>query len=254
MNKSKKIIIAMISVLTAVALFLIGAMSVVIATDGKIFDKLNIKYKEPQTVIFEQSYDLKEFNSLILDTSVADVTFKKSNDANLKVTAYGRKDNKFSSKIKNKVLMLDETYGTVTLSPNWHGKGINLHGIKIVIALPENFNYPINADIDTGDMDFQIPYASKLKAQLDTGDFQAVELGGKFDVSTDTGDVSIKNAHPATDSKIEVDLGDITIDSVENANIEYETDLGDTNIKKNNKNSNVTLSLCADTGDINVNN
>lgn len=252
-NKSKKVIIALISVLTAIAIFLVGSMSLIIATDGKIFNKLKSINDEKSTVIFEQSYSLSDFNSLKLDASVADLTFNRSDDNNVKITVCGNKNDKFSAEIKNKTLLLDETYGKVTFNWNFHAKGADFYGIKINIALPKNFNYPITADIETGDVNFKTPYASKLNVDINTGDFNAVALGGKFDICIDTGDVTINTAYPAADSSIQTDMGDVDIDSVSNTNIIGEADTGDEDINGSDKGANVTLKITTDTGDIEVN-
>ncbi len=257
MNKSKKAIIALISVLTALALFLVGMMSFVIAGKGKIFNSAddNIsKISKTKTVIFNENYNLADFNSLKLDVSVADITFNQNDTADtVTVTVYGKKDNKFNGEIKDKTLSLDETYGRVTidLKSLFNNSGIN--ALKIVVSVPQNFNYPIDISSSVGDINFQIPFTSKLDVDLDTGNFNAQNLGGKFDISTDTGDIYINNASPCENSSAETDTGDITIENMSNINVEYETDMGDAAVYNNDKNSTTTLSLSTDTGDINVN-
>lgn len=257
MNKSKKAIIALISVLTALALFLVGMMSFVIAGKGKIFNSTgdNIsKISKTKTVIFNENYNLADFNSLKLDVSVADITFNQNDTADMvTVTVYGKKDNKFNGKIKDKTLSLDETYGRVTVDLKSLFNNFGINALKIVVSVPQNFNYPIDISSSVGDINFQIPFTSKLDVDLDTGNFNAQNLGGKFDISTDTGNIYINNASPCENSSAETDTGDITIENMSNINVKYETDMGDAAVYNNDKNSTTTLSLSTDTGDINVN-
>lgn len=254
MNKSKKTIIALISVLTALALFLVGVMSFVIAGKGKVFNIADKNVSKTKTVVFNENYNLADFNSLKLDVSVADVTFKQNDTADtVTVTVYGKKDNKFNGEIKDKTLLLDEAYGRVTVDLKSIFNNFGINALKIVVTVPQNFNYPIDISSSVGDINFQIPFASRLNVDLDTGDFNAQNLGGKFDISTDTGDIYINNASPSENSSAETDTGDITIENISSINVEYETDMGDTAIYNNDKNSTITLSLSTDTGDINVN-
>lgn len=254
MNKSKKAIIALISILTALALFLVGMMSFVIAGKGKIFNSTGNNISKTKTVIFNKNYDLADFNSLKLDVSVADISFKQNDTADtVTVTVYGKKDNKFKGEIKDKILLLDETYGRVTVDLKSLFNNFGINALKIVVTVPQNFNYPIDISSSVGDINFQIPFTSKLDVELDTGNFNAQNLSGKFDISTDTGDIYINNASPCENSSAETDTGDITIENMSNINVEYETDMGDAAVYNNDKNSTTTLSLSTDTGDINVN-
>lgn len=258
MNKSKKSIIVLISVLTALALFLVGVMSFVIAGGDKIFKSVDKSYKNRHytsgNVIFDKSYALTDFDSLSIDTSWADITFEQNDNANeVRVVAYAKKDNVIKGNISDRELKIDETRGRITLDKKSIFKGLHFESIRLVVFLPQNFNCPIDVDSDVGDIKFNTPYASKLDVDLSTGDINAYNLGGKFDINTDTGDVEIKYAHPTSDSSVETDTGDITIGSIKNTNIEYETDMGDTYVNSNDENSDVTLSLSTDTGDISVN-
>ncbi len=257
MNKSKKVIIALISVLTALALFLIGVMSFVIAGGSRIFDKIdksnNNKYELTQNVIFEQSYPLTDFNSLKIDTSWADISFEQSDNNEVKVVAYAKKGNIIEAKIKDRELKINETRGRITLDKKSLFKGLNFSSIRLVVFVPQGFNYPIDIDSDVGDINFNAPCSSNLKVNISTGDIKAKSLIGKFDISTDMGDIAIKNAEPSSNSSVETDTGDIKINNAKGVKIEYETDMGDTDVIGSDEQSSVTLSLSTDTGDINVN-
>ena len=193
MNKSKKIIIALIAVLTAVALFLLGAMSLFIAGGDKLEDMLDKREDDLKTVVFQKEYSIKDFQKLKIDCGCADVTFKPSQNGNVSVTVFGANDNKFSGEINDSTLELNEIYGKATF--RW-ARAIKFKGLHIVVKIPQGFDYPVDINVDYGDIDFETEYNSLLNVQISTGDFEAISLGGKFDVSTNTGDISIKNAKP----------------------------------------------------------
>ena len=89
---------------------------------------------------------------------------------------------------------------------------------------------------------------------MGTGDFEAISLGGKFDISTNTGDISIKNAKPYENSSLKTDTGDIEVDNVLNTKIISEADTGNEDVNGSDDSSGVTLTVTTDTGDIEVNN
>ena len=117
----------------------------------------------------------------------------------------------------------------------------------------QGFNYPVDINVDYGDIDFETEYNSLLNVQMSTGDFEAISLGGKFDISTDTGDISIKNAKPYENSSLKTDTGDIEIDNISNTRIISEADTGDEDVNGSDNSSDITLTVTTDTGDIEVN-
>ncbi len=253
MNKSKKIIIAFIAVLTAIALFLIGVMSFFIAGSDKFADTIDKRKDAFKTVVFEKEYNINDFKKLKIDVGCADVIFKSSENENVSVTVFGAKDNKFSGEIKNDTLELNEIYGRATL--NWKSlkKALKFNGLHIVVKIPQTFNCPVDIDANVGDIEFQTEYNSSLSVQISSGDFEAVSLKGKFDISTDTGDISIKNAKPFENSSLKTDTGDIEVDNISNTKIISEADTGDEDINGSDDNSSVTLNVSTDTGDIEIN-
>ena len=185
-----------------------------------------------------------------IDCGCADVTFKPSQNGNVGVTVFGANDNKFSGEIKNKTLELNEIYGKATF--RW-AKAIKFKGLHIVVKIPQGFDFPVDINVDYGDIDFETEYNSLLNVQMSTGDFEAISLGGKFDISTNIGDISIKNAKPYENSSLKTDTGDIEVDNVLNTKIISEADTGNEDVNGSDDSSVVTLTVTTDTGDIEVN-
>ena len=248
MKKTKKVIIALIAVLTALALFLVGVMSFVIIDKKDLFDRFKDENKY-KTVIFEQEYNTEDIKNIKVDVNCADITFKSAEDEFVKVTVYGLNENKFSGEVKNGILSLEEIRGRVTFDfPSF-----SFRGLKIIVSLPAGFNSPVDIDSNIGDVDFQTECNFNLNVNLTTGDFEAYSLAGRFDISSDTGDVDIKNAKPSENSSITVTTGDIEIENVSNTKIRYDSSVGDEEVYGSDENSNVTLTVKTDTGDIEEN-
>lgn len=250
MNKSKKAIIAVIAVLTAVALFLLGIMSLFIVGGDKLEDMLDKREDDLKTVVFQKEYSINDFQNVKIDCGCADVTFKPSQNENVSITVFGANDNKFSGEIKDGTLELNEIYGKATF--RWR-KAVKFNGPHIIVKIPQGFNYPVDINVDYGDIDFETEYNSLLNVQMSTGDFEAISLGGKFDISTDTGDISIKNAKPYENSSLKTGTGDIEIDNISNTRIISEADTGDEDVNGSDNSSGITLTVTTDTGDIEVN-
>ena len=139
------------------------------------------------------------------------------------MTVYGLNENKFCGEVKNGILSLEEIRGRVTFDfPSF-----SFRGLKIIVSLPAGFNSPVDIDSNIGDVDFQTECNSNLNVNLSTGDFEAYSLAGRFDISSDTGDVDIKNAKPSENSSITVTTGDIEIENVSNTKIRYDSSVGD---------------------------
>ena len=149
MNKSKKIIIALIAVLTAVALFLLGVMSLFIAGGDKLEDMLDEREDDLKTVVFQKEYSINDFQNMKIDCGCADVTFKPSQNGNVGVTVFGANDNKFSGEIKNETLELNEIYGKATF--RW-ARAIKFKGLHIVVKIPQGFDFPVDINVDYGDI------------------------------------------------------------------------------------------------------
>lgn len=109
MNKSKKFIIALIAVLTAVALFLLGVMSLFIVGGDKLEDMLDEREDDLKTVVFQKEYSINDFQNMKIDCGCADVTFKPSQNGNVGVTVFGANDNKFWEKLRIKRLSLTKS-------------------------------------------------------------------------------------------------------------------------------------------------
>lgn len=92
-----------------------------------------------------------------------------------------------------------------------------------------------------------------MKSIADCGDISALELCGSFDIHTNLGDIDIKKININKNSSATTNMGDINVEYTNAVNIDYSTSLGTSDIKNNNTNSDITLRVHTDLGDIEIN-
>ena len=128
-----------------------------------------------------------------------------------------------------------------------------------------NSSFDIAADI--GDVDIEggsfidvnsdmgnifIGKVSKLNAELDLGDLKVETITEAVDISCDMGNVSINKVRLLKDSTITLSLGDLDINNFSDVYVDAKTDLGDVDVKDNNRNASYTLTIKNDMGDITI--
>ncbi len=110
------------------------------------------------------------------------------------------------------------------------------------------------AKIDQSAGDIEVDSVYHLEAINNFGDIEIGEVKGYVDLEDNCGNIEVKNLHIEEDSRIKDDFGDIKIGKTNSIFIDASTSLGETNIKNNYRNSEITLSLKNNCGDITVEN
>ena len=111
-------------------------------------------------------------------------------------------------------------------------------------------NATINVDCDAGNV--EIGKIKNANIKCDLGNIKVEEILNKCDIKVDSGNVEIQKLIINENSKIKADLGNIDIKETNEVYIESKVNLGKANISKNNRNSEITLQLECDCGNINV--
>lgn len=99
--------------------------------------------------------------------------------------------------------------------------------------------------------DIKINNSDNLKIENNYGDIEINNINEYISIKANSGDIKIDNLNIIENSNIENDYGDIKI-KYTNAYIDAKTNLGDTKINNNN-NSDITLKIQNNCGDIKVN-
>ena len=84
------------------------------------------------------------------------------------------------------------------------------------------------------------------------GEVKIQEINNKCDIFVNAGNVQVTKLSIQEDSKIKADLGNVNISETNDVYIEGHVDLGNSNINDSNRNSNVTLKIECDCGNIKI--
>ena len=126
---------------------------------------------------------------------------------------------------------------------------INNHYGDIKIS---KYSKEINIEEDCGDVD--INEVENIKVVNKYGDIKIDKVTNKLNLNNNCGDIKVGSIYLKENSTIEDNLGDIEIGKTNQIYIDAKTSLGDIDIKNNYRESDITLTIKNDCGDIEVNN
>lgn len=250
MKKTNRgLIIAVIALLSIIVLLLAGILGFAITSGGRHFS-FN-RWENHNNVVYDESYDSSNISDIIVNSDCGDITVKNSNDEKIRIVARGSKAENINVTTDNSKLTLNiSNTDKMTRFPfNNYG---NMSS-DIDIYLPDNTPDHIEIHSNLGDVDIDTKLNTNLEINNNCGDISASELDGSFDIHTDLGDIDIKRININKNSSATTNMGDIDIEYTNAVNIDYSTSLGTSDIKNNNTNSDITLQVHTDLGDIEVN-
>ena len=254
MNKKEKTIVLIIILCIVTIILLIFFIKILNQSVGNYKDDNIISYED----IF---YD--RLNNIRIDAKMADINIKVSDNNISKVTVYDKNDTEVKV-IDNNLIINSNTKRCRYIC-------FNIKKPTIEISLPKDFKNLIKingeyGNIKIGEFDFgeynidlelgKIDIVSGLNIKIDNemGVTNITNVYNKIEAKNELGDIKIKNLLIREDSIIENELGKIVINNTSDIYIDAKTELGKININKNNRYSNVVLTLKNDMGNINVKN
>ena len=113
-------------------------------------------------------------------------------------------------------------------------------------------NVTVNIDCDCGDV--KIGAIENATIKCDYGNIEIKEIVNKCDIKANCGNIKIDTISIKENSTIKADLGNVDIKKSNDIYIDANVDLGKTNINQNNRNSNITLKINCDCGNITIDN
>lgn len=249
MKTNRGLIITVIALLSIIVLLLAGILGFAITSGGRHFSFDN--RKNHNTVVYDESYNTNNVSDIIINSDYGDITIKQSNDDKIRIVARGGKTENINvSTDDNKLKLNISNSDKITKIPFYNDMNISS---DIDIYLPDNVPNHLEIHSNLGDVDIDTRINTNLEIHSDCGDISAVELCGSFDIHTDLGDIDIKRINISKNSSAATNLGDIDISHTNAVNIDYSTSLGTSDIKNNNTDSNITLEVSTDLGDIEIN-
>lgn len=261
--KNKGIIITLIVLLVIIIIGLIGLL-VVSIRGGINFSRgfMNIG-KRSDTIIFDKHYEAVDINNIEIISDAGDVSFEKTSEENIRIQVYGKNSEDVKVDVLEKKLKLECKSNT----KSWFN--FNFYKNDIIVYIPESFLGEIKVQNDYGNVEMGNFEKTTIDVESDCGnieiakvknatikcDYGNVEIGtilNKCDIKSDCGNIEIEEAILKENSMIKSDLGNIEIKKINDIYVDADVDLGNSNIKQNNRVSDITLKIEADCGNITI--
>lgn len=262
--KNKGLIIATIILLSIVIFFL--TMFLVLALSGKInFRGMMFGFSKSTNVVFDEQFELDAIKSIEIKQDAGDIIIKETSNDYIQVVLYGEDKNDVKVDLNNGNLNIDYTHKKVRL--------FSFGGTKndIIIYMPSSYsneikikndygeceiadleNATVNIDCDAGNVNLGKVKNAIIKC--DFGNIEVKEVLNKCEIDADCGNIKIDKISIKENSSIKADLGNIDINNTNDIYIDANVDLGKTNINNNNRQSNITLKINCDCGNVTINN
>ena len=275
-NKTKTIVL--IILLSVLCILLLGFMIAVLCGVFPIW-KFNFGIsKVSEKLAFEEVYDT-HFQEIFVDVSVGNIEVLPSNDSRVHVAIFSDHELFDIDAIDSSLsIVFSEEEGfhfsfpksrdlVRIYLPDTSNIKISLtadYGNIKVRSFP-NASFDINANmgdvsvsqadslfVDSDMGDVSIGEVCSLTVTQDTGDIEVANVTEKVSIDSEMGNVSIEKLNLVKDSKIILSLGDLEITSITNAYVDATTDLGDVEIKNNNREAAYVLTVESDMGDVSI--
>ncbi len=271
--KSKGFIISLIVLLT-IAIISLSVLMIKMIGGTYNFSFNHVISKEK---VLDETYDVMDIN---IDSNYGNVYIKENKENKIKVVVYGDKK-RTSAKVENNTLNIESK------SKKCRGFCFNMKVTRIKVYVPADYKNKIVIDTDAGDTkadkfnnlvldvktkagdieadtlkraniktsagDIEIEKANSLTCKTKAGDIKVGTINKYVNLSTKAGDIKINTLNITKNSKIKTEVGDIKIETTNDIYIDANTKVGDTNIGKNNRKSDLELKVKTKVGDIKVN-
>ena len=261
-NKSK--IITLIILFSIIIFFLV--MFLVMYLTGRINQTNGILFlgsRESTNIIFDKTYIVEDINCIDIRQDAGNVIFKETSEDNIQVIIYGENESDVDVNFNQNNLIIDNTNkqkftffsfrviaNIVVYIPATYNKTIKIKNDYGNCEMLDLENATVDIDCDCGDV--KLGKIKNANVKCDLGDTEIKEILNKCDIKADCGNVEIDTISIQEDSTIKADLGNVDINKTNDIYIESEVDLGKTNISQNNRNSEITLKINCDCGNVTV--
>lgn len=215
-------------------------------------------------VIYDKEFKLEEIENIDIKQDAGNIIFEESTNDKIRVVAYGEKEQDIRVGFSNHNLGIDYTvqkkfiffnFGTVNNDmivyiPSSYANGIKIKNDMGNCEISNLENASLDIDCDAGNVEAEKIKNAKIKC--DMGKVKINEILNQCDIEVDAGNVEITKVSLQENSKIKADLGNVDIGEINDIYIESTVDLGKASINGSNRDSNVTLKIECDCGNINV--
>lgn len=260
--KNKGIIITLIILLSIIIFFLI--MFLVMCLTGRIKGILFFGTKKSTNIIFDKTYSVEDINNIDIRQDAGNVIFRETSEDNIQVVVYGENESDVDVNFNQNNLSIDNTN-----NQKFTFFSFGVIAKDIVVYIPSTYNKTIKiksdygncemldlenaiVDIDCNCGNVKLGKTRNVTVKCDLGNTEIKEILNKCDIKADCGNIEIDTISIQEASTIKANLGNVDINKTNDIYIEADVDLGKTNISQNNKNSEITLKINCDCGNVTV--
>lgn len=260
MSNKAPIIVSII--LLAVIIFCLVMFLVTYLCGGKIgFMSMGAKNSK---VIYDKEFNLEDIENIDIKQDAGNIILEETTNDKLQVVAYGENEEDIRVDLNNSNLVIDYTrqkrfiffsFGNVkndiiVYIPSSYHNEIKIKNDMGNCEISNLENATLDIDCDAGNV--EIDKIKNAKIKCDMGKVTIKEILNKCDLDVDSGNVEITKLSIQENSKIKADLGNVDIKEINDIYIDSSVDLGNATINGSNRNSNVTLKIECDCGNIKV--
>ncbi len=262
--KNKGLIIVLLILLSVIVFFLCMFL-VTCLTNGSKFGIGFINWgSKSKNVIMEKTYELSDINNIQIKQNAGNITFRESSDNNIKVVIYGENESDANISLDNSDLNIEcnrknhfFTFGVaendiVIYVPTTFENEITIKSDYGNCEMSDLPNATLNVDSDAGNV--EIGKIKNVVAKCDYGNIEIDEVLNKCEIKADCGNIEIDTVSIKENSTIKADLGNVDIEHANDVYIDADVDLGKVRITENNRNSDITLNIECDCGNVTVEN
>lgn len=259
--KNKGAIIALIILLSVLVFFLV--MFLVICLRGNM-NFNNFIGNKSTNIIFDKTYELQNIENIKIIQDAGNITFKESQSEYIQVVVYGKNESDINVELNNNILNIQNKVQTRFIS-------FGFRTTDIIIYIPSNYEKQIKIENNYGNSEILDLENATINAKCSAGNIslgkiknativcnygniEIKEVLNKCDIKAECGDIKIEKMLIKEDSYIRANLGNINIDEINDIYVEATVDLGEINVSQNNRNSDITLKIKCDCGNIDVGN
>lgn len=260
--KSKTGIILAIILLSILILALIVFLVNCLITGRSFTISWNVFRTDNTNVVLDETVPVEGITEINLSQNFGDIHIQKSVDDAIHIKAYGKSADELDWSISGNHLTIQS-------------KQNNLHSFwrmtknDFILSLPSSYAHKITVKADCGTCqveDFanasfyidcnagniEIGKAKNITATCDCGNIEIGEITNQCNLKVDAGNANVKKLDIQEDSSIKADMGNVTIEEISDIYIEAKVDLGNSNIRHNNRSSDITLTVDCDCGNITI--
>lgn len=215
-------------------------------------------------IVFDQTFEVAEMKSIEILQEAGDVILQESPNDKIQVLLYGESENDVKVNFYDDKLVIANTY-----KKGFHFFDFGIRKNDIIIYIPSNYSQEIKIKNDYGkceivdleeatvdiDCDAGNVELGKIKNAIikcDYGNVEVNEVLKQCNIKVDCGNVEIEKAIIQENSAIEVNLGNINIQEINEIYVDANVELGKTNIKDNHRNADISIQINCDCGNIAV--